>query len=63
MSIPLQKPPVNRKDIIAPHTVVDLDHGGELGQILVRINLLHGANYNDPQPFRVMSYANAKRTL
>lgn len=63
MAIPRQIPPIDRREIIQPYSVVDLDHGSLMDQIKIRLNLLHGANYNDPQPFRVMSYADAKRTL
>lgn len=63
MCSPLQKPPVNREEIIISHSVVDINNGTRQDQIKVRLDLLHGANFNDPQPFRVMSYANAKLTL
>ena len=63
MAIPLQAPPINRHDIIAPHSVIDLRHNSREQLIGFQMDLLHGANFNDPQPFRVMSYANAKLTL
>ena len=64
MSIPLQIPPINRKEIFVPHSVLNLDTISRPEDLMnMQMDLLHGANFNDPQPFRVMSYANAKLTL
>jgi cyanobactin biosynthesis protein (PatB/AcyB/McaB family) len=62
MSIPPQVAPIRRPDIIAPHLVVELNKGGIMSRVNTRIDLLHGANYNDPQYFRAVSYAQAKTT-
>lgn len=64
MAIPSQLPPINRKEIFVPHSVLNLTgHLSKEKLIDIQMDLLHGANFNDPQPFRVMSYANAKLTL
>jgi cyanobactin biosynthesis protein (PatB/AcyB/McaB family) len=57
---PRQAPPVRRPDLVAPHTAVDLVHGDadEIGDIL--LDLLLGANYNDPQSWRMPSYDRLK---
>ena len=62
MSVPLQVAPINRAEIIPPYGAVDLNRGSLLARVQIRLDLLHGANFNDPQPFRVMSYAQAKLT-
>jgi cyanobactin biosynthesis protein (PatB/AcyB/McaB family) len=63
MSIPpLQVAPISRPDIVEPHRVVELNKGGILSRVNSRMDLLHGANYNDPQYFRAISYAQAKTT-
>ena len=49
MRLPLQSPPVRRPELIHPHRTVDLIHGTPEELITLRISLMHGANYNDPQ--------------
>lgn len=64
MAIPLQTPPINRKEIFVPHSVIRVDKSLSREKLIyTQMDLLHGANFNDPQPFRIMSYANAKLTL
>lgn len=60
--LPLQVDSINRKDIIQPYSCIDLIKGNRRDHINLYLDLLHGANYNDPQPFSVMSYAQAKYT-
>lgn len=54
--IPPQHPPVKRPDVIYPHRAVDCDHGDDHAVIKVRLDLMHGANYNDPPYYRYPSY-------
>jgi cyanobactin biosynthesis protein (PatB/AcyB/McaB family) len=51
MRLPLQSPPVRRPELIHPHRTVDLAHGTPEELVTLRISLMHGANYNDPQYF------------
>ena len=51
MRLPLQSPPVRRPELIHPHRTVDLVHGTPEELVALRISLMHGANYNDPQYF------------
>ncbi|MBA2627421.1 MAG: cyanobactin biosynthesis system PatB/AcyB/McaB family protein [Gemmatimonadales bacterium] len=51
MRLPLQSPPVRRPELIHPHRTVDLVHGTPEELVTLRISLMHGANYNDPQSF------------
>lgn len=55
--LPRQAPPVRRPDLVEPHTTVDLVHGeaDEIADVL--IDLLLGANYNDPPAWSPPSYA------
>ena len=48
MAIPLQASPINRYDIIAPHSVIDLRHKTREQLIGFQMDLLDGANFNDP---------------
>ncbi len=54
--LPPQHPPVKRPDLIHPHRAVDVDRGTETQVVKVRIDLLHGANYNDPPYYRHPAY-------
>ncbi|HAX76091.1 MAG TPA: cyanobactin biosynthesis system PatB/AcyB/McaB family protein, partial [Cyanobacteria bacterium UBA11372] len=56
MRLPKQSPPVKRPDIIYPHRSVDVIHGREEDLVSIRMDLLHGANYNDPAAFAYRSY-------
>ncbi|MFD3506049.1 cyanobactin biosynthesis system PatB/AcyB/McaB family protein [Nocardia sp. NPDC058666] len=56
MWLPIQAPPVHRPDLIQPHTVIDVTHGTADQLIKVRLDLMHGANFNDPPYFAFPSY-------
>ncbi|MFH7030068.1 MAG: cyanobactin biosynthesis system PatB/AcyB/McaB family protein [Heteroscytonema crispum UTEX LB 1556] len=51
MRLPKLAPPVKRPDIIYPHRSVDVIHGRVEDLVGIRMDLLHGANYNDPAAF------------
>lgn len=51
MRLPVQSPPVRRPELVHPHRTVDLVHGSPQELVALRISLMHGANYNDPQYF------------
>ena len=51
MRLPKQSAPVKRPDIIHPHQSVDVVHGRVEDLVAIRMDLLHGANYNDPAVF------------
>ena len=57
MWLPPQTPPVRRPDLVAPHTCVDLTHGTPGQLISIRMELMHGANFNDPPYWALPSYA------
>jgi cyanobactin biosynthesis protein (PatB/AcyB/McaB family) len=44
--IPIQSPPLQQPELIEPHTCVDITHGTPEHLVAIRIDLLHGANYN-----------------
>ena len=54
--MPPQHPPVKRPDVIYPHRSIDCEHGNDRDVIKVRMDLMHGANYNDPTYYRQPSY-------
>jgi cyanobactin biosynthesis protein (PatB/AcyB/McaB family) len=56
MRLPNLSPPVKRPDIIYPHRAVDVVHGRPKDLLQIRLDLMHGANYNDPPPFAYPSY-------
>lgn len=67
--IPKQAKPVKRPDVIAPHLVVDVindaatvlsDPSAIPSLSVIRLELLHGANYNDPASFQSRSYQKIK---
>ena len=61
MRLPKQAPPVQRGEVIAPqHQAVDASHGQTEDLIALRMELLHGANYNAPAAFCQRSYAQLK---
>jgi cyanobactin biosynthesis protein (PatB/AcyB/McaB family) len=60
MRLPLLSPPVQRPDIIYPHRAVDVIHGRVEDLVGIRMDLLHGANYNDPAAFANRSYQQFK---
>lgn len=51
MKLPIQAPPVIRTDLFKPHTVVDLIHASKDSVLELELNLLSGANHNDPMRF------------
>ncbi|NEO31394.1 MAG: cyanobactin biosynthesis system PatB/AcyB/McaB family protein [Symploca sp. SIO3C6] len=56
MRLPILSAPVKRPDVIYPHRAVDVVHGRAKDLISIRVDLLHGANYNDPPQFQHRSY-------
>lgn len=56
MRMPLLCPPVKRPHFIQPAECVNIDKGRLKDLLSVRIDLLHGANYNDPQVFANRSF-------
>ena len=56
MTFPKQSPPVQRPHFVQPGTCVDLENGRPEDLVAIRIDLLHGANYNDPAVFAQRSY-------
>jgi cyanobactin biosynthesis protein (PatB/AcyB/McaB family) len=57
---PPQAPPVRRPDLVQPHRTVDFTRGTIAQLVSVRIELMHGANFNDPAPFAFPSYERMK---
>lgn len=51
MRLPKLAPPVKRPDLIYPHRAVDVVNGRVEDLVHIRMELLHGANYNDPAAF------------
>jgi cyanobactin biosynthesis protein (PatB/AcyB/McaB family) len=60
MRLPKLSPPVKRPDIIHPHQAVDVIHGTVEDLVHIRMDLLYGANYNDPAAFAYGSYQQFK---
>ncbi|MGK7874947.1 MAG: cyanobactin biosynthesis system PatB/AcyB/McaB family protein [Xenococcaceae cyanobacterium] len=60
MRLPKQAAPVKRPDIIEPARAVDVLRGHGEDLIHIRMDLMHGANYNDPAPFMYPSYEQIK---
>lgn len=52
MKLPIQARPVKRPEIIEPYKTVDVTNaappGNKYSLLNIRIDLLHGANYNAP---------------
>ena len=48
---PQQVPPLQRPELIQPHLGVDVEHGRPDDLFSIRMDLVHGANFNDPAPF------------
>ncbi|WP_313959083.1 cyanobactin biosynthesis system PatB/AcyB/McaB family protein [Umezakia ovalisporum] len=46
--------------MIYPHRCVDVIHGRVEDLVHIRMDLLHGANYNDPAAFQNRSYQQIK---
>ncbi len=60
MRLPKLSPPVKRPDIIHPYQAVDVIHGTVEDLVHIRMDLLYGANYNDPAAFAYRSYQQVK---
>jgi cyanobactin biosynthesis protein (PatB/AcyB/McaB family) len=60
MRLPKLSTPVKRPDIIYPHRAVDVIHGRIEDLVSIRMDLLHGANYNDPAAFGARGYQQIK---
>lgn len=56
MTFPKQSPPVQRPHFVQPGICVDVENGRPEDLVAIRIDLLHGANYNDPAVFAQRSY-------
>jgi len=52
MKLPKQSPPVKRPHFIQPHQCVDVVHGRGEDLLEITMDLMHGANYNDPAQFQ-----------
>jgi cyanobactin biosynthesis protein (PatB/AcyB/McaB family) len=57
MTLPHQSSPVIRPDLVRPHKTVDVMNGTPEQLLRIRILLLNGANYNDPQYYAAPSYS------
>ncbi|UGY91096.1 cyanobactin biosynthesis system PatB/AcyB/McaB family protein [Streptomyces gobiensis] len=53
---PRQAPPVRRPELVRPHELVDVVHGSPAHLVKIRMDLMHGANVNDPQHFAWPGY-------
>lgn len=60
MRLPKQSPPIKRPELIQPHETVDVVHGSVDELVAIRMDLLHGANYNDPAGFQYRTYSQMK---
>jgi cyanobactin biosynthesis protein (PatB/AcyB/McaB family) len=56
MTFPKQTAPVHRPHFIQPATCIDVENGTLENLVHIRMDLLHGANYNDPAVFAQRSY-------
>ena len=56
MRLPALSPPVKRPHFIQPALCVDVVNGRTQDLVHIRMDLLHGANYNDPPAFANRSY-------
>ena len=56
MPLPKQSPPLKRPHFIQPYECVDTTHGRGEDLVSIRMDLMHGANYNDPAKFQQPSY-------
>lgn len=60
MKLPKLSAPVKRPELIHPHRSVDVFNGRSEDLVDIRIDLMHGANYNDPAAFAYRSYQQLK---
>ncbi|AFZ08003.1 hypothetical protein Osc7112_3649 [Oscillatoria nigro-viridis PCC 7112] len=51
MRLPVLSPPVKRPHFIQPALCVDVEEGLTDDLVHIRMDLLHGANYNDPSAY------------
>ncbi|MEB3883427.1 cyanobactin biosynthesis system PatB/AcyB/McaB family protein [Lyngbya sp. CCY1209] len=56
MAFPKQAAPVKRPHFTQPALAVDVENGSIDSLVHIRMDLLHGANYNDPAVFAPRSY-------
>lgn len=56
MRLPLLSPPVKRPHFIQPALCVDVEDGLTEDLVHIRMDLLHGANYNDPSAYANRSF-------
>ncbi len=61
MRLPPQSAPVKRPELVRPHECVDVVHGTPEQLVAVRLQLMHGANFNDPPPWALGSYQTMSR--
>lgn len=59
---PKQLPPVRRGEVVQPHRCVDVHNGTPEQLVAIRLQLTHGANYNDPAHFQTLGYQERLRT-
>ncbi|MCW2305251.1 cyanobactin biosynthesis protein (PatB/AcyB/McaB family) [Rhodovulum sulfidophilum] len=60
MVLPIQSKPVIRPELVHPHETIDIMRGTPEQVMRVRLLLLGGANYNDPQYYSAPSYTRMK---
>ncbi|QIZ71371.1 cyanobactin biosynthesis system PatB/AcyB/McaB family protein [Oxynema aestuarii] len=60
MRLPKQCRPIKRPHFVQPAECVDLVNGRPDDLLGIRMDLLHGANYNDPARFNYPGYAYLK---
>jgi cyanobactin biosynthesis protein (PatB/AcyB/McaB family) len=54
---PIQSPPVRRPELVEPSSGLDLDTSHILASVRSRLEIMHGANFNDPSPFQPMNFS------
>lgn len=52
MRMPPQVPPLRRPELVVVHRCVDITHGTPEQLVAIRLQLTHGANFNDPPYFQ-----------
>ncbi|MEM8638242.1 MAG: cyanobactin biosynthesis system PatB/AcyB/McaB family protein [Cyanobacteria bacterium P01_G01_bin.54] len=62
MTFPKQTPPVKRPHFTQPALTVDVENGSADSLVQIRMDLLHGANYNDPAVFVQRGYDQVMRS-
>ena len=56
MKLPNLSPPVERPHFVQPSSAVDVENGSVKDLVRIHVELLHGANHNDPATFEYRSY-------